>query len=296
MSAPPGSGVASATLPAHARAGRGRIVPSPGRPRAQPTCARSKRRRQGPRNAASTLRAAALPSSAVVTRACASARAVSRISGSRSTRARNCRSDNPCCWVPKPPGSSNLEIPLRDPEAVVRLLHDPQPLRAVSPAPSSPRGARSRTGPRRGPPAPELVELREAESLRVLHHHHRRVRDVHAHLDHRRRHQDVDLARRERAHGPVLAVPLHPPVDETDPKPRSVPLSSFRANAVAALRSDFAVSSTRGTTTYACRRDRPPAGPPRTHGRGPAPRTTVAMGVLRAGARRSPTDRGRRRG
>ena len=43
-------------------------------------------------------------------------------------------------------------------------------------------------------PAAELVELGQAEALRVLDQHHGRVRDVDPDLDHGRGHQDVHLA------------------------------------------------------------------------------------------------------
>ena len=48
--------------------------------------------------------------------------------------------------------------------------------------------------------AAQLVELREAEAVGLLDDHHRRVRDVHADLDHRRRDEHVDLARLELRH------------------------------------------------------------------------------------------------
>ena len=54
-------------------------------------------------------------------------------------------------------------------------------------------------------PAAELVELREAEAVGLLHDHDRRVRDVDADLDHGRRDEDVQLARLEaRHHAPPL--------------------------------------------------------------------------------------------
>ena len=61
--------------------------------------------------------------------------------------------------------------------------------------------------------AAQLVQLREAEAVGVLDHHRRRVRDVDADLDHRRRHEHVHLGGREGAHrrralGGLLA-PVH---------------------------------------------------------------------------------------
>ena len=45
----------------------------------------------------------------------------------------------------------------------------------------------------RAPPHPpaQLVQLGQAEEVGLLDHHHRRVRDVDAHLDHRRRHEHL---------------------------------------------------------------------------------------------------------
>ena len=56
-------------------------------------------------------------------------------------------------------------------------------------------------GLRAAPDAPaQLVQLREAEALGVLDDHQRRVRDVDAHLDHRRRHEHLRLAGLEARH------------------------------------------------------------------------------------------------
>ena len=53
-------------------------------------------------------------------------------------------------------------------------------------------------------PAPELVQLREAEALGVLDQHHGRVRNVDADLDHRRRDQQVRASRAEPVHHALL--------------------------------------------------------------------------------------------
>ena len=50
----------------------------------------------------------------------------------------------------------------------------------------------------------QLVQLGDAEPVRVADHHHRRVRHVHPHFDHRGGHQDVGLAGREAAHHRLL--------------------------------------------------------------------------------------------
>ena len=51
-------------------------------------------------------------------------------------------------------------------------------------------------------PAAQLMELGQAEEVGLLDHHHRRVRDVHADLDHRRRDQHLHLAGAEAVHDP----------------------------------------------------------------------------------------------
>ena len=67
--------------------------------------------------------------------------------------------------------------------------------------------------------AAELVELREAEAVGLLHDHDRRVRDVDADLDHRRRDEHVQLALLERAHHLAALRGLEPAVQQPDPVP-----------------------------------------------------------------------------
>ena len=62
--------------------------------------------------------------------------------------------------------------------------------------------------------APELVEGREAEALRVLHDHRGRVGHVDAHLHDARGHEDADPALREGLHRLPLLVFLQPRMDE----------------------------------------------------------------------------------
>jgi hypothetical protein len=52
--------------------------------------------------------------------------------------------------------------------------------------------------------AAELVELGQPEAVRPLHHHHRRIGHVDAHLHHGRRDEDGEAAIVEVAHGAVL--------------------------------------------------------------------------------------------
>ena len=68
--------------------------------------------------------------------------------------------------------------------------------------------------------APELVELAEAEALRVLHHHHRGVGHVHTHLYYGGGDQDIRLAGGEGGHDGVLLLGLHLAVDKGDAQVR----------------------------------------------------------------------------
>ena len=67
-------------------------------------------------------------------------------------------------------------------------------------------------------PAPQLVELGDAEPVGVEDHHDRGVRDVDAHLDHRRRHQHVERARPELVHRGLLVGRRHAPVQQAEPQ------------------------------------------------------------------------------
>ena len=59
------------------------------------------------------------------------------------------------------------------------------------------------------------MQLGETHALRVFDHHQRRVRHVHADLDHGGRNQQLNPARLEREHGCVLLGRRHAAVDET---------------------------------------------------------------------------------
>ena len=58
------------------------------------------------------------------------------------------------------------------------------------------------------------MQLRQAEALRVLDHHHRRVGHIDAHLDDRGGYQHVDFAALKAAHDDFLLVGLQPPVQQ----------------------------------------------------------------------------------
>ena len=70
------------------------------------------------------------------------------------------------------------------------------------------------------PPRPmrpaQLMQLREAEALGVLDHHHGRIRHVHADFDHRRRHQNVDFAPAESFHDVFFFLAFHAAVQQAD--------------------------------------------------------------------------------
>ena len=60
------------------------------------------------------------------------------------------------------------------------------------------------------------MELRQPEAVGLLDDHDRRVRDVDADLDHRRRDEDVELARLELGHQLAPLGRPQPPVEEAD--------------------------------------------------------------------------------
>ena len=98
------------------------------------------------------------------------------------------------------------------------------------------------------------MELGEAEAVGLLHDHDRRVRDVDADLDHRRRDEDVELARLEaRHHAPPLGRP-QAPVQAAD----AVAAELGRAEPLGLLLGGARDAASRtprssGQTTYACR-------------------------------------------
>ena len=67
---------------------------------------------------------------------------------------------------------------------------------------------------------PQLVELGQAESLRPLYQHHRRIRDVDADFDHRCGDQDIDLSRSKKVHHLLLLGERQPAMQEPQPERR----------------------------------------------------------------------------
>ena len=98
--------------------------------------------------------------------------------------------------------SAQPQILLRETKAVARLLDHAQPLR--------PRGLPPRNEDAVGRitaaphAAAQLMQLCQSEPLRVLDHENRRVRYIDAHLDHGRRHEQLDLPCVEAAHHRLL--------------------------------------------------------------------------------------------
>ena len=130
------------------------------------------------------------------------------------------------------------EILLRDDEAVGRLDQRLQP----SPGGRGPLLVRrTRRLPRHqqqagrslwSPPYPatQLMQLRQSETIRVLDHHHGRVRHIHAHLDHRRRDEEMNLSRLKGSHGPLFIDRLHATVQHPNGEGRKLlSLQSLRA-------------------------------------------------------------------
>ncbi len=140
-------------------------------------------------------------------RASAASRAATIVFSSRRTR-RFCRLErNPDCDLPEDVALAALvEVDPAQLEPVGGRRHRVQPLAR--------RGAGLGAGdqqaeprePAPADPAPELVELGDAEPLGVEEHHRGGVGDVDAHLDHGGRDQDVDLPGGEGAHGRLLLV------------------------------------------------------------------------------------------
>ena len=74
------------------------------------------------------------------------------------------------------------------------------------------------------------MKLRQAEALRVLDDHHRRVRNIHADFDDCGRDEDVDVAATESLHRRLTLFGRHAAVDERDPPLRE---STFAERSVA---------------------------------------------------------------
>ena len=110
-------------------------------------------------------------------------------------------------------GAPQPQVFFRDLEAVSGLCHDLQPLAGLLVLVV---GNQDAVGLVFAPthPATELVELGEAEPLRVLNDHDGGIGHVHAHLDDRGGHQDVRLVGGKGRHDRVLLLGLHLAVDE----------------------------------------------------------------------------------
>ena len=117
--------------------------------------------------------------------------------------------------------AAELEVPLGQLEPVASWRRRPAAARTRS-CPSA-AALTSTQNEASGPAAdapPELVELGQAEPLRALDDHHRRLRDVDADLDDGRAHEHVEVAVAEAAHLGVAVGGPQAAVDEPDPERR----------------------------------------------------------------------------
>ena len=76
--------------------------------------------------------------------------------------------------------------------------------------------------------AAQLMQLTEAEAIRILHQHQGRVRNVDANFDHRCRDQHVDLPGDHLLHHEILVGGLHFSVDTADPELRKLQTELLR--------------------------------------------------------------------
>ena len=143
-----------------------------------------------------------------------------RTSAMSSANLASLRSGMPDCFVSNSvPSPRSFEILVGEREPVGRAHHrvdagaclpvllvgavEQDAVRCVRPSPDA---------------SPQLMQLGEPESLGVLHEHHRGVRDVDPHLDHRGRDQQVRVAGTEALHDGLLVPRSHPPMQEVDPQ------------------------------------------------------------------------------
>ena len=97
------------------------------------------------------------------------------------------------------------------------------------------------------------MQLGDAETVGVEDHHDRRVRHVDAHLDHRRRHEHVELATPEPSHHVVLLSARHPAVHQPESQPLQLVGGQDGERLLADATSSFSESWISGHTTYAWR-------------------------------------------
>ena len=112
------------------------------------------------------------------------------------------------------------QVLLGDAEAVLGLAHDGEPRlgglaerRLVEQEAGRAAGAAPDA-------AAQLVQLRQAEALGVLDHHHGRLRHVDADLDHRGGDQEAGLARGEPLHGASFSAPFMRPCTRPTMSPK----------------------------------------------------------------------------
>ena len=252
-------GRASARRPAAPRGAGPRYAPAttrtqhPLRPRsARPRAPRSAARARSRSSACSGSSSSGSAASSAIDSARASSSS-SASSGSRATR----NSGSPCWRVPSTSPS---------PRSVRSTSARLKPSRSAATASSRlPGELRARVGEqqaeglvRTAADAPaQLVQLRDAVAVGLLDHHHGRVRHVDADLDHARRDQHVDLARRESRHHRALFARAASARASPRPRSRAAPRRARRSPSTVAARAWSASdSSTSGQTTKHCRPSR----------------------------------------
>ena len=116
------------------------------------------------------------------------------------------------------PGAAHLQVLLGDDEAAGLPPQDIQSLaRLAGEGCAVEQDAEARLGPAPDPTA-QLVELGQAQALRVFDDHQAGVGDVHPDLDDRGGHQQVQLPRSEGAHDRLALRPLDAPMDQPNPQ------------------------------------------------------------------------------
>ncbi len=108
-----------------------------------------------------------------------------------------------------------LKVFLRDIKAVRRLFENGQSLRLLFYLTSIEKNT-VRLRAASADASAELMKLGQAETLRILHHHHRGIRHVDADLDDGRGHKNINLVRGKAVHDVFFLRRLHSPMQGFD--------------------------------------------------------------------------------
>ena len=87
------------------------------------------------------------------------------------------------------------------------------------------------------------MHLRQPKPLRMLDHHHRRIRHIHAHFNHRRRNQHIDLAALKPPHRHFFLIRISRPCSKPNAQPGQLRARSRSYISVADLSGSFGNSS-----------------------------------------------------